>query len=143
MPEKKTKLTTGEFADRTGLSASTVSQYIRDGKINGEKESGRWMIPESEVGRFKKDQAGGDEPKTSPAAAEAAPVGKKPEKKSASAAGGKAYTVEEFSRLTFLTPSGVLKYLKEGILTGTLGADGQWQVAADNLQSERIRHLIR
>jgi len=143
MPEKNEKLTTSEFAGRTGLSASTVSQYIRDGKINGKKESGRWMIPESEVGRFKKDQAGGDEPKTSPAAAGAAPVEKKPEKKSVPAAGGKAYTVEEFSRLTFLTPSGVLKYLKEGLLAGTPGADGKWQVAAENLQSKRIRHLIR
>ena len=45
--------------------------------------------------------------------------------------------------MTFLTPSGVLKYLKEGLLTGTLGADGKWQIAADNLQNERIRHLIR
>jgi hypothetical protein len=143
MPEKKTKLTTGDFADRTGLSAATVSQYIRDGKINGKKESGRWMIPESEVGRFKKDQAGGDPPAASPAAAEAAPVEKKPEKKTAPAAGAKAYTVEEFSQLTFLTPSGVLKYLKEGILAGAPGADGKWQIAAENLQNDRIRHLIR
>ncbi len=143
MPEEIKKLTTKQFADRTGLSASTVSQYIRDGKINGKKESGRWMIAESEVGRFKKDQAGAEEPKTSRAAAEAAPIEKKPEKKPAPAVGGSAYTVEEFSRLTFLTPSGVVKYLKEGILTGARGADGQWQVAADNLQSKRVRHLVR
>jgi len=143
MPEEIKNLTTKEFADRAGLSASTVSRYIRDGKINGIKESGRWMIPESEVGRFNKEQAGAEEPKTSPAAAEAAPVEKKPEKKPAPAAGGKAYTVEEFSRLTFLTPSGVLKYLKAGLLTGTPGADGQWQIAAENLQSKRIRHLVR
>lgn len=142
MPQKSKKLTTKEFADRTGLSAATVSQYIRDGKIDGKKESGRWMISESELGRFKKDPVGGGEPKTSPAA-KAAPVETKPEKKPAPAAGGKTYTVEEFSRLTFLTPSGVLKYLKEGILTGTPGADGQWQISADNLRSERIRHLVR
>jgi hypothetical protein len=51
--------------------------------------------------------------------------------------------VEEFSRLTFLTPAGVVKYLKAGILSGRQAEDGHWEVAADNLESARIRHLIR
>ena len=51
--------------------------------------------------------------------------------------------MEEFSRLTFLTAEGVVKYLKEGILQGDTGEDGQWRVAGDSLENSRIRHLIR
>ena len=51
--------------------------------------------------------------------------------------------MEEFSRLTFLTPAGVVKYLKQGILSGNQAEDGQWEVGADNLENGRIQHLIR
>jgi hypothetical protein len=141
MPEKRPHLTTREFAERTGLSVSTVSQYLRDGKIEGKKESGRWMIPEDQIGRV---EAGGPAPsapppKKSPEKPTAAPKPKPAEK----AAGKKTYTVEEFSRLTFLTPAGVVKYLRAGILTGGQGEDGHWKVSADNLENARIQHLIR
>jgi predicted site-specific integrase-resolvase len=144
MPEESKKLTTKEFADRTGLSAATVSQYIRDGKIDGKKESGRWMIPDSQLARFQKGQAGSAEAEAGDKAAEPASGSEK--RKDApveTSAGKKAYSVEEFSRLTFLTPSGVRKYLKEGILKGFQDADGQWRVNVENLQNERIRHLVR
>jgi excisionase family DNA binding protein len=141
MPEKLPKLTTREFAERTGLSVSTVSKYIRDGKIKGEKESGRWMIPEDQIGRVTESDSG---PSAPPAAKNADKPAASPEPKAAKPAPGKkSYSVEEFSRLTFLTPQGVVKYLKEGIVDGSQGEDGQWQVAGDSLENPRIAHLIR
>ena len=141
MPEKRPHLTTREFAERTGISVSTVSQYLRDGKIKGKKESGRWMIPEDQIGRV---QAGAASPAAPPPKKSAEKPAAAPKPKAAGkAAGGKAYTVEEFSRLTFLTPAGVVKYLKEGILNGDRGEDGNWMVAADSLENGRIQHLIR
>ncbi|MGD8366501.1 MAG: helix-turn-helix domain-containing protein [Desulfobacterales bacterium] len=134
MPEKRPHLTTREFAERTGISVSTVSQYLRDGKIKGKKESGRWMIPEDQIGRV---EAGGATPPQKKSAEKPPLAPKSPP------AGKKTYTVEEFSRLTFLTPAGVVKYLKAGILSGRQAEDGHWEVAADNLESARIRHLIR
>jgi len=141
MPQKQSHLTTREFAERTGLSVSTVSQYIRDGKIEGKKESGRWMIPEDQVGRVAAGTSTSAEPSAAKPAEKPATPPPSPAKKTA--AGQKRYSVEEFSRLTFLTPEGVIKYLKEGILEGGQDEDGRWRVAADNLESERIGHLIR
>jgi excisionase family DNA binding protein len=141
MPEKLPKLTTREFAERTGLSVSTVSKYIRDGKIKGNKESGRWMIPEDQIGRVRESDSGPSAPpsaeKSNKPAASAEPKAEKP------SPGGKSYTVEEFSHLTFLTPKGVVKYLKEGILDGTKGEGDQWRVAGDSLENPQIAHLIR
>jgi hypothetical protein len=141
MPQKLSKLTTREFAERTGLSVSTVSQYLRDGKIEGKKESGRWMIPEDQITRLETGDSGASSPPGEEKTEKPAPA---PEPKSAaSGAGKKSYSVEEFSRLTFLTPEGVVKYLKEGILRGDAGEDGQWRVAGDSLENTRIQHLIR
>lgn len=138
MPENSTNLTTREFADRTGLSASTVSQYLREGKIDGSKESGRWVIPEAELVRYKNEQ---EDPGGAGGPAKTQVEEDPPTASDAKTAD--AYSVDEFSRMTFLTPSGVVKYLKEGILNGTQGADGQWRIPAENLKSARIRHLIR
>ncbi len=141
MADTPAHLTTREFAERTDLSVSTVSQYLRDGKIEGKKESGRWLIPEDQVERFLAgvSEAAGttaskaDEAKTAP-----------PEKSAPkSAPAADAYSVDEFSRLTFLTPAGVVKYLKEGILEGGRREDGSWTVAAGSLENKRIQHLIR
>ena len=141
MPEKLSPLTTREFAERTGLSVSTVSQYLRDGKIDGKKESGRWMIPADQIERVAAGDAAAAAP--SPPKSVEKPAAE-PQPKAAGTAGTKkAFTVEEFSRLTFLTPAGVVKYLKEGILSGNQKEDGHWEVAAGNLENGRIRHLIR
>ena len=141
MPEKLPKLTTREFAERTGLSVSTVSKYLRDGKIKGMKESGRWMIPEDQIGRVTESDSG---PSSPPSVKKTDKPADAPEPKAAKPAPGKkAFTVEEFSRLTFLTARGVVKYLKEGILEGTKGEDDQWRVAGDSLENPRIAHLIR
>jgi excisionase family DNA binding protein len=143
MPEKNTHLTTREFADRTGLSVSTVAQYIRNGKIKGEKAAGRWRISEDQLVRFKKGRPDNAETKTHRRAGGSGPAEEKRADTPENSPGQKTYSVDEFSRLTFLTPFGVRKYLKEGILSGTQDANGEWRIAAENLKSGRIRHLIR
>ena len=44
MAKKSDLLTSSEFSSKTGISKSTVSKLIREGKIKAEKMSGKWMI---------------------------------------------------------------------------------------------------
>ena len=102
------------------------------------------MIPESQLAKFKQEQTTGDKEMavgTTPAGA--SPKKEKTPETPKAASETRTYSVEEFSRLTFLTPSGVRKYLKEGILNGTRNADGQWRIGAENLENDLIRHLVR
>lgn len=45
--------------------------------------------------------------------------------------------------MTYLTPFGVERYLKEGRLSGTRSASGQWQVDGVNLDKGDIQRLVR
>jgi hypothetical protein len=47
MEPKDTLLTTKEFASRSGMTVAQVTKLLRENKIRGEKQSGRWMIPAS------------------------------------------------------------------------------------------------
>lgn len=137
MPNPKDFLTTQQFAQQAGMSASTVSKWLRSGKINGEKQSGKWMIPADELGRIASASKSKTTPAQPPAAAKAdsKPVGVK--------SSGQSYSLEEFSALTYLTPFGVEKWLKQGRLKGSRDSSGQWRIDKSNLEIDDVRRLVR
>lgn len=122
--------TTQEFAEKSGVSSSTVSKWIRSGKIKAQKQGGKWLIPVDQL------TSESDPPPSRQATA--APADVQPKEKTE-----KYYSVEEFSEMTYLTPYGVGKWLKEGRLKGAKDGAGQWQVAASNLENSIIKHLLR
>jgi hypothetical protein len=131
MGQNETFLTAKEFASRSGLTASQVTKMLREKKIKGEKKSGKWMIPASEL------------PTGGGASAPAKPK-KAPTQKPAAPAGNlKAYSIAAFSRMTYLTETGVTRWLKQGRLQGRQNADGQWTIDAASLELPGIKHLLR
>jgi hypothetical protein len=60
-----------------------------------------------------------------------------------SVAAPKAYDVETFVQMTYLTEKGVRQWLKTGRLSGRTGADGKVQVDTANLDRPELQHLIR
>jgi hypothetical protein len=56
---------------------------------------------------------------------------------------GKAYDVETFAQMTYLTEKGVHLWLKIGRLSGSTGTDGKVRVDAANLDRPELQHLIR
>jgi hypothetical protein len=46
--KKPEYISTNEFSSLSGLSVSQVSKLLREGKIKGLKESGKWMISRSQ-----------------------------------------------------------------------------------------------
>ena len=131
MGQNETFLTTKEFASRSGLTVTQVTKMLREKKIKGEKQAGKWMIPASEL------QAGGG------ASAPAKPKKAPPQKPAAPAGSPKAYSITEFSNITYLTEAGVIQWLKQGRLRGKQSADGQWAVDAASLELPGIKHLLR
>ena len=49
MAKKTEHISTNEFSKLSGLSVSQVSKLLRDGKIKGVKESGKWMISRNQL----------------------------------------------------------------------------------------------
>ena len=125
-------LTTQQFAEKASVSTSTVSKWLREGKIEGVKEGRKWKISTEQLARItvSKETAGG----TAQPAASKAP---------AEAGSQKGYSVEQFSEITYLTPFGVERYLREGRLSGTRDASGVWVLDPANLEKSEIKHLIR
>ena len=128
-------LSTKEFAALTGQTVAAVTKQLRKGALKGVKQSGKWMIS--------RDQAG--QADATPAAGKPAPKPPAPgaPKKKPGAGSGKSLSIDEFSRKTYLTPPGVMDWLKKGLLTGRQSDGGDWQVDAANLDTERIKKLIR
>jgi len=126
-------LTTQQFAEKASVSASTVSKWLRTGKIKGVKEGRKWMISANQLSQVTDSQ----EPtaKTKPTAAASTAPAKTGNKK--------GYSIEQFSEITYLTPLGVRRYLKEGRLIGTQESAGNWVVDAANLEKSDIKHLVR
>ena len=120
----KTYLSTREYAQASGFSVQQVTQMLRRGEINGEKSSGRWRIPS--------DQVPAD---PLPGAAPMA-VAERP-------ARPPHYTVDEFAAMTYLTPWGVVDWLKTGRLQRVVDADGNWTVDAGCLEHPDIKRLLR
>lgn len=126
-------LTTGEFSQKTGIAVYSITQMLRKGIISGEKRSGKWAIFES-------------------ALQNKAVLTKKDRGKSSDYLGpifdttvsaGKAYDVETFVQMTYLTEKGVRQWLKIGRLSGSTDAAGKVLVDASNLDRPELRHLVR
>ena len=131
MGPKDTLLTTKEFAARSGMTVQQVTRMLRDNRLKGHKQSGRWMIPADQV------PSAGSEPAGTPPAPEPATVASQP------APAGQSMSVAEFSAKTYLTESGVLQWLKRGRLQGHQASGGEWRIDAASLASPYLRHLLR
>jgi excisionase family DNA binding protein len=141
MSGSKDSLTTQQFAKKAGVSASTVSKWIRTKKIKGEKKDGKWLIPAAEISKISTAPS----PKTTPGNAAAALQGNKPSEAPSPApkAGAKSYSIKEFSELTYLTEFGVEKWLREGRLIPANDGSGQPRVDACNLDRPTVKRLVR
>ena len=147
MSQKQDLMTTGVFAEKSGIPTAKVSELIRAGRIKAKKVSGRWQIDESQL----KAQAVLDYGKPAPAkkkvaARAAAPKVKKakaPAPKAKAGSSQKSYSVSEFAAMTYLTEKGVMEWLKIGRLKGQMGSKGEWSVDAGNLQVADISRLVR
>lgn len=130
-------LTSQKFAARAGVSTSTVSKWLKIGKIKGVKQGGKWMIT-------------ADQLTTAPAQVSiplAPPVAIKPMPVSANISepvlGQRTYSIEEFSAMSYLTTYGVERLLKEGRLTGVKNEAGKWSVDYANVERTDIQRLLR
>jgi excisionase family DNA binding protein len=134
-------LTTQQFARKAGVSASTVSKWIRTEKIKGEKSGGKWLIPAAEISKV----SPAPPPKTTPGKAAVTPQENKPSEVPSPTpkAGAKSYSIKEFSDLTYLTEFGVEKWLREGRLIPATDGSGQPRVDASNLDRPSVKRLVR
>ena len=122
-------LTTREFASRAGIQVSKVSKLIRDGKIEAEKKSGKWMIDPNQL-QTKAVQGPGKGSTPKP-------------KKEVESLTERVYTVSEFVEMTYLTKFGVRQWLKQGLLRGQQNEKGEWLIDAANLQVPNVKRLVR
>lgn len=139
MPQSEKLLSTQAFAKKAGVSAGTVSKWLRSGKIKGKKQSGKWLIDIGELSVAGRTKA--FDPKKKSAAKKAAAKPKAAASKAKSS--GKTYSVEEFSTMTYLTEFGVLKWIKQGKLSFTRDESGQPRIDASNLENSSIKHRMR
>ncbi len=124
-------LTTREFASRSGLSVAQVTKMLREKKLSGQKQSGKWMIPASALEHSGETSPPASPQKAAPAqTAQPSPV-------------ARIMSVSEFSSRTYLTETGVIKWLKKGRLKGAQTAAGEWQVDAASLKLPAVKHLLR
>jgi len=131
MTDPKEMLTSQKFADRAGVSTSTVSKWLKSGKVKGVKQNGRWMISA--------DQLAGIVPsKSIKPLAETVSVNN-----SNPTSSRRTYSIEEFSTMTYLTVYGVERFLKEGRLSGHKDEAGKWSVDHTNVERLDIQRLLR
>ena len=149
MVKKNQPLTASEFAKKAGISASKVTQLIRDGKIKAEKKGNKWMIAPDQL-KSEIDKKLSKSPKTYPKKKGATAPRKKSSvpdfKKKATAAKpatGKAFSIRAFGEMTYLTERGILEWLRIGRLKGRQNDAGEWQVDASNLETPDIKRLLR
>jgi excisionase family DNA binding protein len=136
MPESNTSLTTREFAQKAGVSTGTVSKWLRQGTINGNKTNGKWRIPAAELSKVAR-KAGKPSPELSH------PGSPPPAAVAATGPESISYTIQQFSDMTYLTPWGVQKWLNEGRLKKTVDEEGQIRVDGSNLDNPDIKRLLR
>lgn len=139
MSKPNEMLTTRRFAEQAGVTPSTVSKWLRDGKIAGQKQGGTWQVPADQLAVVAA-AASASESDTAPAPTKS----KHPSAPAATTAGGhKDFSVEAFAELTYLTVAGVQRWLKEGRLQGSQDANGNWRVDGNNLVREAFQRLVR
>jgi hypothetical protein len=132
MSENTPELTTRQFSSLTGLSVPVITRLLRQGRIQGVKASGKWMIPENQLHAEAVAQKG-----------RSAPAGPRPRKSVPSKPKRRAFSVREFAAMTYLTETGIDRWLKSGRLEGHKGENGEWAVDAANLENPDIKRLIR
>ena len=168
MAKKTEHILTSEFSSLSGLSVSQVSKLLREGKIKGVKESGKWMISRSQL-KLKAVQEMVKPKKPAPSKTKSKKSRKDPvsgkkttaevkkqkdqiQKESlpppaASALNKtvrkKTYSVAEFSAMTYLTDFGVMDWLKKGRIKGIQDETGEWRIDAANLEILNIKRLLR
>jgi excisionase family DNA binding protein len=135
MTKSDALLTTREFAQKAGVSAGTVSKWLRQGTINGEKTSGKWLISATELSKI------AQRPENPSSASKQAPQLHAGSPKAG--AESTSYSIQEFSDMTYLTPWGVQQWLKDGRLKKTVDAGGQLRVDGSNLDNPDIKRLLR
>ena len=128
-------LNTKEFSKITGISTKVISKYLRDGTLKGEKKSGKWQIPRSELDTALVKGSAAPTPAETTARKKPAP---KP-----STAGGSPLSVSEVAEKTFLTEKGVVEWITKGFITGTKDENGNWQISADSLDTPAVARLVR
>jgi hypothetical protein len=157
-----------EFSSLSGLSVSQVSKLLREGKIKGLKESGKWMISRSQL-KLKEVQEMAKSKKPAPSKIKSKKSRKDPgsgKKTKAEAkkqsyqtqkesippttapasnktVPKKTYSVAEFSAMTYLTDFGVMDWLKKGRIKGIQDETGEWRIDAANLEITNIKRLLR
>jgi predicted site-specific integrase-resolvase len=115
---------------------ATVQKWLRSGKLNGTKIGNRWYISPTELSRLSTiDDAAAAPAKTAGSS--------KPAAGGETASPKTTYSVAEFSALTYLTETGVQRWLKSGRLVGERASDGSWMVRGESLELPHLRHLIR
>jgi excisionase family DNA binding protein len=124
--------TTQQFAQQAGLSASTISNWLRSGKLKGIKQGRKWMIPADQLATVQKAASPSAEKKASPAPAD-----------SESSNASKSYSISEFAAMTYLTELGVQRWLQAKRLEGIRQADGKLRVTAANLDKPEVVRLLR
>ncbi len=130
-------LSTQEFAKQAGVSASTISKWLRSNKLNGHKQGGKWMIPAAEILRISQS-------KPSDTAKPSAPESKNINKPIKTKSNAKAYSIKEFSAMTYLTEYGVQKWSKDGRLSGSVeDGSGNPMVDAASLENSAVKRLLR
>lgn len=150
MAKKTEALTTSQFAEMTGIPVSKITKMVRQGKIQGAKQSGRWMIDKNQLNAKTIQALIGSAPSaTKPSAAKPAKTksntasAPKPTRAVPSVSSKKTYTLSEFAEMPFLTDHGVMQWLKNGRLRGHQDEKGTWQVEASNLELPHVKHLVR
>ena len=168
MAKKTEHISTSEFSSLSGLSVSQVSKLLREGKIKGVKESGKWMISRSQL-KLKEVQEMAKSKKPAPSKIKSEKSRKDPvsdkkttaevkkqkdqiQKESLPPAAApapnktvrkKTYSVAEFSAMTYLTDFGVMDWLKKGRIKGIQDETGEWRIDAANLEITNIKRLLR
>lgn len=134
MSDNDSTLTSAEFSKKTGIAVSTITQMLRQGRLCGEKRGGKWAIFESEL---ENQAVTGTKDRRKPSPASPGPIFE------AQAASGKAYDVETFARMTYLTEHGVRQWLRTGRLSGRIETGGKALIDASNLDRPDLQHLVR
>jgi excisionase family DNA binding protein len=149
MAKKNPPLTATEFAKKAGISASKVTQLIRDGKIKAEKKGNKWMIApdqlKPEIGKKpSKPRKPAAKKKATAALQKKSSVSDSKKKTTAAKpATGKSFSVKAFAEMTYLTEHGISEWLQIRRLKGRQNNSGEWQVDASNQETPDIKRLLR